>query len=44
MAGLGLLGAAVTLLTFMFHPDEEVVISVEQITQFDRSHPVEVSL
>jgi cytochrome o ubiquinol oxidase subunit 1 len=44
MAGLGLLGAAVTLLTFMFHPDEEVEISAEQVALFDRAHPVEVSL
>ena len=44
MAGVGLLGAAVTLLVFMFHPDEEVEISAEQVALFDRAHPVEVSL
>ncbi len=44
MAGAGLLGAAATLLTFMFHPDEEVEISAEQVALFDRAHPVEVSL
>ena len=44
MAGVGLCGAAVTLLTFMFHPDEEVKISAEQIAVFDRTHLVEVSL
>jgi cytochrome o ubiquinol oxidase subunit I len=44
IAALGLLGAAVTLLTFMFHPDEEVEISAEQVALFDRAHPVEVSL
>jgi cytochrome o ubiquinol oxidase subunit 1 len=44
MAGVGLLGAAVTLLFFMFHPDEEVEISAEQAALFDRAHPVEVSL
>jgi len=31
MVGVGLLGAAVTLLTFMFHPDEEVEIPAEQV-------------
>ena len=44
MAGVGLLGAAVTLLTFMFHPDEEVEISAEEVALFDRTHPVEVTL
>ena len=44
MAGAGLLGAIVALVIFMFHPDEEVEISAEQISQFDKSHPVEVSL
>ena len=44
MAGAGLLGAIAALVIFMFHPDEEVEISAEQIAQFDKSHPVEVSL
>jgi cytochrome o ubiquinol oxidase subunit 1 len=44
MAGAGLLGAAVTMLVHMFHPDEEVEISAEQVAVFDRAHPVEVSL
>ena len=44
MAGLGVLGAAVTLLAFMFRPEGEVEIAVEQIAQFDRAHPVEVTL
>ena len=44
MAGVGVLGAVLALLTFMFHPDEEVEISAEQIALFDRTHPVEVSL
>ncbi len=44
MAGAGLVGAIVALVIFMFHPDEEIEISAEQIAQFDRSHPVEVSL
>jgi cytochrome o ubiquinol oxidase subunit I len=44
MAGAGLFGAAATLLIFMFHPDEEVEISAEQIAVFDRAHPVQVSL
>jgi cytochrome o ubiquinol oxidase subunit 1 len=44
IAGVGLLGAAVTLLTFMFHPDQNVEISAEQAALFDRTHPVEVLL
>ena len=44
MAGVGLLGAAVTLLVFMFRPEGEVEISAEQVALFDRAHPVEVSL
>ena len=44
MAGLGLLGAAVTLLVYLFHPDEEVEISADEVALFDRAHPVEVSL
>jgi cytochrome o ubiquinol oxidase subunit 1 len=44
MAGLGLLGAVVTLLVYMFHPDDEAEISAEQVALFDRAHPVEVSL
>jgi cytochrome o ubiquinol oxidase subunit 1 len=44
IAGVGLLGAAVTLLTLMFHPDQNVEISAEQAALFDRAHPVEVPL
>ena len=44
IAGAGLLGGAVTLLTFMFHPDQNVEISAEQAALFDRTHPVEVPL
>jgi cytochrome o ubiquinol oxidase subunit 1 len=44
MASVGLLGAAVTLLTFFFRTEGEVKISTAQIAQFDRAHPVEVSL
>ncbi|WP_050419746.1 cytochrome o ubiquinol oxidase subunit I [Bradyrhizobium tropiciagri] len=44
IAGLGLLGAAVTLLAFMFRAQAEVEISAEQIDLFNRAHPVEVSL
>jgi cytochrome o ubiquinol oxidase subunit 1 len=44
MAGVGLLGAAATWLAFMFRTEDEVEISAEQIGQFDRAHPVEVSL
>jgi cytochrome o ubiquinol oxidase subunit 1 len=44
MAGAGILGAIVTLLAFMFRVEDEVEISAEQVGQFDRAHPVEVSL
>jgi cytochrome o ubiquinol oxidase subunit 1 len=44
MAGLGLVGAFVTLLAFAFRHDEEVEISAEQIAQFERRHQVEVAL
>jgi cytochrome o ubiquinol oxidase subunit I len=44
MAGLGLLGAVVTLLAFMFRAEDEVEISAEQVALFDRTHPVKVSL
>jgi cytochrome o ubiquinol oxidase subunit 1 len=44
MAGVGLLGATVTLLAFMFRVEDEVEISAEQVGQFDRAHAVEVSL
>jgi cytochrome o ubiquinol oxidase subunit 1 len=41
---VGLLGAVVTLLAFMFRTEEEAEISAEQVAVFDRAHPVEVSL
>ena len=44
MAGVGLLGAAVTLLCFMFRVEDEVEIPAEQVALFDQSHPVEISL
>jgi cytochrome o ubiquinol oxidase subunit I len=44
MAGLGLLGAVVTLLAFMFRAKDEVEISAEQVALFDQTHPVKVSL
>ena len=44
MAGVGLLGAAVTWLAFMFRAEDEVEISAEQVAQIDRPHSVEVSL
>ena len=37
MAGVGLLGAFVTLLAFAFRDKEEVEIPAEQVAQFDRS-------
>ena len=44
MAGLGVLGAFVTLLAFAFRDEEEIEIPAEQIAQFDRAHPAEVAL
>jgi cytochrome o ubiquinol oxidase subunit I len=43
MAGLGLLGAFVTLLVFAFRAKDEVEIPVEQIAQFERHHQAEVA-
>ena len=42
MAGLGLLGAFVTLLAFAFRRQEEVEVSAVEIARFDRAHPAEV--
>src|SRR5215475_6636558 len=44
MAGFGILGAAVTLLAFMFRTKDEVEIPADEVALFDRGHPVEVSL
>ncbi|MGY4175964.1 cytochrome o ubiquinol oxidase subunit 1 [Bradyrhizobium sp. USDA 4518] len=44
MAGVGLLGATITWLAFMFRTEDEVEIPAEQLARFDRTHPVEVSL
>ena len=44
MAGVGLLGAFVTLLAFAFRDKEEVEIPAAQVAQFDRSHTAEVAL
>jgi cytochrome o ubiquinol oxidase subunit 1 len=44
MAGVGLLGAFVTLLAFAFRDKEEVEIPAAQVAQLDRSHTAEVAL
>jgi cytochrome o ubiquinol oxidase subunit I len=44
MAGVGLLGAFVTLLAFAFRNKEEVEIPAEQVAQFERHHQAEVAL
>ena len=44
MAGFGIIGAAVTLLAFMFRTKDEVEIPADEVGLFDRAHPVEVSL
>jgi cytochrome o ubiquinol oxidase subunit I len=44
MAGVGLLGAVVTLLVSMFRAEDEVEISADEVALFDQSHPVGVSL
>ena len=42
MAGLGLLGAFVTLLAFAFRRQEEVEVPAVELARFDRAHPAEV--
>ncbi len=44
LAGLGMLGAFVTVLAFAFRDREEIEIPADQIAQFDRAHPVEFAL
>src|SRR5262249_24823055 len=44
MAGVGLIGIAVTLLAFMFRTEDEIEIPAEQVARFDRTHSVEVSI
>jgi len=44
MAGVGLLGAFVTLLAFAFRNEEEVEIPAAQVAQFDRLHQAELAL
>jgi cytochrome o ubiquinol oxidase subunit 1 len=44
LVGLGAVGAAATLLAFMFRLEREVEISADQVARIDRSRPVEVSL
>jgi cytochrome o ubiquinol oxidase subunit I len=43
MAGLGLVGAFVTLLVFAFRDEEEIEISTEQIALFERRHQTEAT-
>ena len=44
MAGLGLLGAFVTVLAFAFRDSEEVEIPAGELARFDRAHPVGVAV
>ena len=44
MAGLGMLGALVTVLAFAFRDREEIEIPAEQLAQFDRAHPLQVAV
>ena len=41
MAGLGVLGAFLTILVFAFREQEEVEIPAKRIAQFDRAHQAE---
>jgi cytochrome o ubiquinol oxidase subunit 1 len=43
MAGLGVLGAFVTLLVFAFRREEEIEIQPAEIARFDRAHRAEVA-
>ena len=42
MAGLGLLGAFVTLLAFAFRRQEEIEVPAVELARFDRAHPAGV--
>jgi cytochrome o ubiquinol oxidase subunit I len=42
MAGVGLFGAFLTMLAFVFRDKEEVEIPAERLAQFDRAHQAEV--
>ena len=44
MAGLGVLGAFVTMLAFAFRDGDEIEIPAEQIARFDRARPVEMTV
>jgi cytochrome o ubiquinol oxidase subunit I len=44
MAGVGMLGALVTMLAFAFREREEFEVSAEELAQFDQAHPVGVTL
>jgi cytochrome o ubiquinol oxidase subunit 1 len=43
MAGVGLFGAFLTMLAFVFRDKEEVEIPAERLAQFDRAHQAEVA-
>jgi cytochrome o ubiquinol oxidase subunit 1 len=44
LAALGMLGALLTVLAFAFRESDEVEINVDEISRFDRAHPVENTL
>jgi cytochrome o ubiquinol oxidase subunit 1 len=44
MAGLGLVGALLTVLAFAFRHQDEIEIPADEIAGFDRGHPVGVAL
>jgi len=44
MAGLGVLGVFVTILSFAFRDEEEIEIPAERLAGFDLAHPTEVAI
>ena len=44
MAGLGILGAFLTMLAFAFREEEEIEIPVERIARLEMVNPSEISL
>jgi len=43
LAGLGVLGAIVVLLAFMFREEVEVEVPAKRLREFERAHPIPVS-
>jgi cytochrome o ubiquinol oxidase subunit 1 len=44
MAGVGILGAFLTMLAFAFRDEEEIEIPAEQIARFEQAHQAEIAV